>query len=359
LAAWHYFVDTQRMSVLAEQSLALCKEAGDRFGIAYSLLLLGEVACRQEQYEKAQALIEHSLTIGEEVGARCFWCDASYPLADLLRQRGEDRQAAAQYEVAVAKARAWRDPHFLACGLVGLSNLDLNRAMTLCEQVLAQVQPGEDPLLEILTRHIYACLLLDAGELAQAQALLERVLVFWNTRASDIIGRSTFWKRSKVVYDLGRAACLQGDLDRAAGFFAESLRLARDENDRIWISRILIQDGYVPLVQQAPRRAAECLRTSFDLWRLAGSPGSLPLILAGLAEVAFRQGNVAYAAQMYGAAAGHGEMLSGCLPSERVGYDRLLAAARLRLDDPVFAAAWAEGQTLTVDQAVALALASS
>ena len=35
-----------------------------------------------------------------------------------------------------------------------------------------------------------------------------------------------------------------------------------------------------------------------------------------------------------------------------------MAAARLRLDDPAFAAAWAEGQTLTLDQAVALALST-
>lgn len=43
-------------------------------------------------------------------------------------------------------------------------------------------------------------------------------------------------------------------------------------------------------------------------------------------------------------------------PSERVGYERLMAEARTHLDDPAFAAAWAEGEALTLEQAVALAL---
>jgi len=43
-------------------------------------------------------------------------------------------------------------------------------------------------------------------------------------------------------------------------------------------------------------------------------------------------------------------------PSERAKYDRLLAAARAALEEEGFAAAWAEGRRMTVEQAVEYAL---
>ena len=43
-------------------------------------------------------------------------------------------------------------------------------------------------------------------------------------------------------------------------------------------------------------------------------------------------------------------------PETRADFDRYVAAARAQLDEATFAAAWAAGQALTLDQAIAEAL---
>jgi hypothetical protein len=43
-------------------------------------------------------------------------------------------------------------------------------------------------------------------------------------------------------------------------------------------------------------------------------------------------------------------------PADRADYDRISVATRTQLDDATFAAAWAAGQALTLEQAIAEAL---
>jgi hypothetical protein len=42
-------------------------------------------------------------------------------------------------------------------------------------------------------------------------------------------------------------------------------------------------------------------------------------------------------------------------PEVRADYDRYVAAARPQLDETTFAATWAEGQAMTLEQAIAYA----
>jgi hypothetical protein len=44
------------------------------------------------------------------------------------------------------------------------------------------------------------------------------------------------------------------------------------------------------------------------------------------------------------------------LPREHATYERDVAAARAYIDQAVFVAAWAEGQAMTLEQAIAYAL---
>ncbi len=43
-------------------------------------------------------------------------------------------------------------------------------------------------------------------------------------------------------------------------------------------------------------------------------------------------------------------------PADRVEFDRNVTAARAQLDEVAFAAAWAEGRTMNLEQAIAYAL---
>ena len=94
---------------------------------------------------------------------------------------------------------------------------------------------------------------------------------------------------------------------------------------------------------------------------LESSPNNLPVqptpFLGREHEVAAAvaaQGNHTWAAHLWGAAEALREAIGTLLPPvERVPYDRAVEALRTRLGEQAFAAAWAEGRTLSLEQALA------
>ena len=80
--------------------------------------------------------------------------------------------------------------------------------------------------------------------------------------------------------------------------------------------------------------------------------------LAELASVALAQARPERAARLFGAGEAMREMVNAPLPpADRVDYDRQLAALRMELDETAFAAAWAQGRAMTLEQAIEYALA--
>jgi len=76
--------------------------------------------------------------------------------------------------------------------------------------------------------------------------------------------------------------------------------------------------------------------------------------LEGLASVVAAQGESAWATRIWGAVEALRDAMGVPLPPvERAGYERSVSAARAQLGETAFTAAWAEGRTLTVEQAFA------
>ena len=120
----------------------------------------------------------------------------------------------------------------------------------------------------------------------------------------------------EVLNDLGRVVLDQGDTDRAAALFGESLKLSWEPENEIGI----------------------------------------PLSLVGLAGVAGALGQPARAAQLLGAAEAIRASIGRSLtPVERTTFDQYAASIRAQLGDATFAVMWAEGQKMTLEQAKAVA----
>jgi hypothetical protein len=79
--------------------------------------------------------------------------------------------------------------------------------------------------------------------------------------------------------------------------------------------------------------------------------------LEGLARVAAAQGQLEQAVCYFGTAAAQRDAIGApLLPTERTTHDRDVAAARTTLGESRFAAAWAAGQALPLEQAIVEAL---
>jgi tetratricopeptide (TPR) repeat protein len=101
-------------------SLTLCREAGDRPGLAESLSGLGVVALNRLQYTEAQSLLDEALAIRRDLGDRYGIAETAHLLGIVARERGD---YAAADELFNQSLRVWRElanPGWIGQSLVGL-----------------------------------------------------------------------------------------------------------------------------------------------------------------------------------------------------------------------------------------------
>src|SRR5262249_32947587 len=140
--------------------------------------------------------------------------------------------------------------------------------------------------------------------------------------------------------------------------FEESLAIGHELGDKGLIARTLSNLGDVARHQGDEQRATALYRESLVLSRQE-SRENIACSLVGLAGVDGGVGQPERAARLLSAA----ETLLDAIglsvsvwPETRADYDRYVAAAHAQLDETTFAAAWAEGRAMSLEQVVADAL---
>jgi hypothetical protein len=119
----------------------------------------------------------------------------------------------------------------------------------------------------------------------------------------------------------------------------------------------LITLGYIAQHQAAYAQAWAFLQESLALVRAFGHQGGIALCLAALGGVVGSAGAPEKAAQLFSAAERIMETLhERWSPVQQREFERNLAIARAQVDAVSWAAAWAAGRAMTLEQAIAYAL---
>jgi len=133
--------DYERAAALAGECLALSREEGDRWLISFALLLLGEGAREQGHLEQARPLIEESLALSREVGDRWTIALQLVQLGNVTHDQGLYEQASALYKEGLGLS--WELVH--ECGIswgpAALSNRSA-RYVYFCLEGLASAAGG-------------------------------------------------------------------------------------------------------------------------------------------------------------------------------------------------------------------------
>ncbi len=188
-------------------------------------------------------------------------------------------------------------------------------------------------------------LYLDAYE--RAVALLEESLQLFRELGDQL------WY-GHTLLDLGYAARLQGDNARAAACYAESLALFQDLGNMWGIAAVQLALGYLAQAQGDAPQAEAYFAESLARYRELGHREGVSVCLAGSAGVAGSLGQTVRAARLFGAAEGLRAVIGAIgQPIERAAYDASVASVRVQLDSETFAAAWAAGRAMTLEQAIA------
>jgi predicted ATPase/DNA-binding CsgD family transcriptional regulator len=168
------------------------------------------------------------------------------------------------------------------------------------------------------------------------------------------------WGLAQSLDDLGARQLADGDLDAAHTSYVEALEIARQTGDRRLIATELSGLASLAAAQGDVSRAvtlyAEALPLDAELHDRWGATGRLSA-LAELAARADQEAAVATAPVLWGIVEG----LFSAMGARRPSAERNLrmAAARSRLGDAAFEAAWAAGRGMTFQQGVAYALSAA
>jgi predicted ATPase/DNA-binding CsgD family transcriptional regulator/transcriptional regulator with XRE-family HTH domain len=290
------------------------------------------------QWSVEQGDVESGLRVGGALGL--FWWGRGYvqegleALEQVLKHRAQ--------VPAPARAKALHFAGFLA-GVRG----DQERSVAWLEECTAILRGTGDPLLLATSLTSLAQTAWIDGQYERAAGLLAEALAIARQHAA----------RFHVVYALRVLAGVirdQGDVERAAALAEEALALAPD---RLNAALSALTLGMVVLDQGHPDRAADLCKQSLGVLGEGERPGAM-LALLNLGRIAFLTADYQRAIRLLGAVESLRRSIGTALPrSERAHYEQTLAASRARVRSAEFAEAWVAGQAMSVQQAVAYALA--
>jgi tetratricopeptide (TPR) repeat protein len=145
----------------------------------------------------------------------------------------------------------------------------------------------------------------------------------------------------------------QGDLSRATTLLEEGPALSRSTENAWGRARTLASLGSVACESGEYARASRSYEESLKLGQRMGLNHTILLCLEGLARVAVAQGRMERVTRLCGTAAALREDIGWPLPpAKRAEHDRTVAAARAVLGEDTFAAAWARGHALPLEEAI-------
>jgi tetratricopeptide (TPR) repeat protein len=266
---------------------------------------------------------------------------------------GSFTQSDALLEEALTLARSIGDSDLAALTLSCLGNGrtdPVRRQADLEEALSLERAPG---ILVYLGAHY-----LDLGELSRARALVEEGHMLAVAQGDREV-------TNQALDVLGNIARAEGNTETARGIFEESLALRRALRDNYSTGHILRFLGEIAEEQGATEQAgayyAEALRALRDGWHV----DRIVAILRGVAALALKEGQPARALRLAGIADRERATVSTLQSLEvaprqalwaRTSWEQIRAAAEQAMSPADAVAVWAEGQALSLEDAIAEAL---
>jgi predicted ATPase/class 3 adenylate cyclase len=259
-------------------------------------------------------------------------------------------------ETGIALARSINDPLMLGrlLGLVSLACIFLGdfpgaeKALIEAEMIARQTGLAEQLATVLTTRAQLA--FAGYGDLERSKVYLEEAVPLSTTIENE-------WATAMSLFGMGRVAGVMGDLVTARTKFVQSADLAKKMGNKRQmyscyseLAHVLRENGEVeePLV---------IYRDLLPKWKEIGHRAAVAHELECVAYLFAKLDQARRAATLLGAAAGIRNMIdSAPTPLEQAEYDKELAGLHEKLPGAEFQQAWEQGQKLTMDDAIALAI---
>jgi predicted ATPase/DNA-binding CsgD family transcriptional regulator len=286
---------------LLEESITLCQEEGERWTLALSLEHLGWSYLHQRNFSRAAALWEKSIALYRELGDRKGIAETLDGLAALAASQGNIKQAETLWKEQLLLSRTLNEKRTTSDALNELGRLaaaqdDLPQAEALCRESFTLAQ--------------------DIGYNYGIGAAMSSLGQFARRRGDN--AQTAIWAEKNLarnrgpfeLFDAGQSALDQGDLTQATSLFQEGLSLGQESRDEPTIAHFFHGFALLALEKKQPWKAA-CL--------LGAAEQLLPVEADSFGQTEF---------------------------------ERIVKDVRTQLGEEAFATAWAEGRSMTLEQAL-------
>ena len=298
------------------EALAVARELGNKNSLLDARRQYGWFCLRAGRAASARTEFDAALSLAREIGNKQFFANVCHGLGVLARSEG-DYATARQF---IAEARqSWRD--------YGDRSYD---AYALSEEAEIAREEGDFAASRLLHEQSIA-LQREAGNRHAVPAMLN---------AAGYVARES------------------GDDAASRALHSESLELASALGDRIATAEACSGLALLALAQGQYATARIRMEEGLTVRREVNDQIGMPLSLEGFASLAAATAQPDCALRLAGAAAAHRARHGNVLwLADQRKLDARLAPARAALSEEAQALAWSEGEAMTLEQAIADALA--
>ena len=350
LASWLNSIAIENDNIRA--ALTWCRSSAPELGLRAARLLALFWTVRG-QITEGRARLTGVLGVSDTAPA-ALRAQALYALGTMALSQSDLAGARRLFEEGLAIARGLHDPAGLlgplsGIGAVAMQQGDNDLASAALEEAVAIQTELKDGVGIGESLNSLANLAHMRGDLVSTRALYERAIV---------VNRQFGYRVDVVIHNLGVLAEEQGDLVTARRHFEESVAHNRVLGDSLGLALSLAKLGEVIGTQGDVRLAHQLLGESVALQRELGDVQRMAFGLERFAIVAAANGRAQRALQLAGAASALREAIGTPLgAAAHSALETRLATARASLRRDLAEAAWTRGRAMTMDAAVAFALA--
>jgi predicted ATPase/class 3 adenylate cyclase len=227
---------------------------------------------------------------------------------------------------------------------------DFDRAAALWEASLALSRELDDKAIMASALNALGLAALQEGDAQRAAPLVAESLA-----VSRAIGDP--WAIARALLSLAQTAYVQGEYSRAEALFEECLALMRQAGSTSHSAVALLYLGHAARAQGNFRRATALYQEGLALSQGLGDKLRVLRELEGLATAVAAEGRAERATRLLGTASSLRDLLGSARhPMDRAAVEAALEAVRAALGEEAFAAAWAAGRALALDDAIIEAL---
>jgi tetratricopeptide (TPR) repeat protein len=321
---------------------------------AHGLDTYGWLLTWLQQFDKALTVTEEALALFRAAGDLQSEADALISLGNIKQFLEEPDAAIRVFQQSLRIARSLNDPWREANAylFIGWDRRDFQRSITSWEKALVLYRKAGDQIALANLLGVLGQFHMLNAEIELGEKYLDQALLIWKSNP-----RGDIWQNPRIAKSV--VALTRGDSEQAYTLLQEAVEAAKETGNRMSYLWVRVRLGYAALRSGRLEEARSIfMETAYDFHEDGFTVGTV-FTLEGIASLYVMVGKAELAARLIGYADAMREKIKDPrMPLEQADVDQTIAACLVKMGEARFSDVYDEGQTMTPEEAVTLALSS-